>query len=320
MKKFLISIDTEGDNLWNWEYGKAITTENSLFIPRFQNLCEEYGFKPTYLINLEMALDERFVSFAKKKSEEGLCEIGMHLHSWNTPPLIKLAERVDGIKPGHEFITEHSCEIMQQKIAYLIDVIEKQFGRKPVSHRSGRWATNDDFLRLLAKAGIKYDVSVTPGINWNRANGLTSGSIGPDYSDFPTMPYLVHDTGLLEIPLTVKMNHRYVIDSNRTLKHRAGNLYRAVKGRGYKMLRPNGENIDDMLYLVQQTRKSNDEYLMFMLHSSEMMPAGNPIFNTEEKIEKLYSDLRVLFDYVGNFFEGMTIEQYGKRCADRIRR
>ena len=51
MKKFLISIDTEGDNLWNWEYGKEITTENSLFVPRFQNLCEKYGFKPTYLIH-----------------------------------------------------------------------------------------------------------------------------------------------------------------------------------------------------------------------------------------------------------------------------
>lgn len=319
MKKFLISIDTEGDDLWNWEYGKEITTENSLFVPRFQNLCEKYGFKPTYLINLEMALDERFVSFAKKKSEKGLCEIGMHLHAWNTPPIIKLSERSDGIKPGHEFITEHSCEIMQKKITYLMDVIERQFGKRPVSHRSGRWATNDDFLSLLAKNGIKYDVSVTPGINWNQAHGLTNGSIGPDYSDFPTKPFFIKNSELLEIPLTVKMNHRYVVDSNRTLKHRAGNLYRAIRGRGYRMLRPNGKNLDDMLYLIRQVNRSNDEYLMFMLHSSEMMPAGNPIFNTAEKIEKLYSDLSVLFDCVGNYFEGMTIAEYGKMFSDRTR-
>lgn len=43
MKTFLITVDTEGDNLWQWKPGEKITTENSLFIPRFQELCEKYG-------------------------------------------------------------------------------------------------------------------------------------------------------------------------------------------------------------------------------------------------------------------------------------
>ena len=30
-KKFLITIDTEGDNLWAWKQGDAIRTENVLY-------------------------------------------------------------------------------------------------------------------------------------------------------------------------------------------------------------------------------------------------------------------------------------------------
>ncbi|HBE41339.1 MAG TPA: deacetylase, partial [Bacteroidales bacterium] len=53
--KFIISIDTEGDN--QWDHGRALTVENIKFVPRFQDLCEDYGIKPTYLITSEVCLD-----------------------------------------------------------------------------------------------------------------------------------------------------------------------------------------------------------------------------------------------------------------------
>ena len=49
MRNFIITVDTEGDNLWRWKKGEPITTNNVHFIPRFQELCEEFGFKPVYL-------------------------------------------------------------------------------------------------------------------------------------------------------------------------------------------------------------------------------------------------------------------------------
>ena len=39
MKSFIITIDTEGDNLWAYHKGDPIKTENVKFIPRFQDLC-----------------------------------------------------------------------------------------------------------------------------------------------------------------------------------------------------------------------------------------------------------------------------------------
>ena len=79
-KKFLITVDTEGDDLWHWKTGKTIATENTLFIPRFQELCEKYGFQPVYLTNYEMAEDDRWVKFAGKAAQEGKCEILSLIH------------------------------------------------------------------------------------------------------------------------------------------------------------------------------------------------------------------------------------------------
>ena len=64
-KYFIITIDTEGDNLWGVRcYPKPlsrITTQNGSFLERFQLLCEKYGFLPTYLVNYEMAHCQPFI-------------------------------------------------------------------------------------------------------------------------------------------------------------------------------------------------------------------------------------------------------------------
>ena len=86
MKKFLISIDTEGDNLWDWDEKSPIGTLNSGFLPRFQKLCDHYGFKPTYLSNWEMVSDPKSCQMVGEWASEGRWEVGMHLHAWNTPP------------------------------------------------------------------------------------------------------------------------------------------------------------------------------------------------------------------------------------------
>lgn len=54
-KKFIITIDTEGDGQWNPE--APCSTANAKYIPRFQELSEKYGFYPTWLTNYEMVND-----------------------------------------------------------------------------------------------------------------------------------------------------------------------------------------------------------------------------------------------------------------------
>jgi len=48
--RFILSIDTEGDN--QWDYGRELTTENIRYIPRFQEFCDNYHIKPTPILSL----------------------------------------------------------------------------------------------------------------------------------------------------------------------------------------------------------------------------------------------------------------------------
>lgn len=312
-KIFLISIDTEGDNLWDWKPGKPITTENARFLPRFQALCDRYGFQPTYLTNYEMAMDPGFVSFAAQAQEEGRCEIGMHLHAWNSPPEHSLQERTDGIASGAPYLIEYPLQVMEEKIAYMTNLLQERFGQRPITHRAGRWAMDHNYFSLLKKYGYVADCSVTPSKSWADAPGFTVGSKGTDYTDYEHRPYLVENTGILEIPVTIHQNHRVKKDGDKRIKHILGNYYRAIRGQGKIWLRPDGRNLEDMLYLADRCAKGNDEYLMFMLHSSELMPGGCWRFDTEEKIEALYGDLERLFSHISRRYTGMTIGAYAQK-------
>lgn len=305
MKKFLISIDTEGDNLWQWKPGTKITIDNADYLYRFQNLCGEFGYKPTYLTNYEMATGKQFINFVHSYSEKEL-EIGMHLHAWNTPPDYGFSS-LNQIK-GAPYLIEYPEEIMDKKIDNMTDTISKIFGKKPVTHRSGRWAMNATYFCLLEKHGYKYDCSVTPHINWCNCPGMSLGSKGSDYSSNSETPYF--EGGILEIPMSVRVSHNIFVNK-KTPRSVARGLYRAINGQPI-WLRPNGKNIQEMLWLVDRIKDDDAcDYIMFMLHSSEFMPNGSPTFRTEEEIDRLYEDLRILFKYSSNFFEGLTIGEYG---------
>ena len=65
---FIITIDTEGDDLWTRSRGsREITTRNAAYLPRFQSLCERFRFKPVYLANYEMVMCDVFVEFAREE-------------------------------------------------------------------------------------------------------------------------------------------------------------------------------------------------------------------------------------------------------------
>ena len=309
-KKFLISIDTEGDNLWSWTIGQPITTQNTKYLSRFQKLCDEYDFKPTYLTNYEMAMDEEFVEFAKEVMDRGGCEVGMHLHAWNSPPEIELPIRKDGI-PGAPYLIEYPTEVMEKKIKFMTELLENKFGKRPITHRAGRWAMDERYFELLDKYGYVVDCSVTPGINWNKANGQTEYSKGSDYTEFATRPYVVNNTNIVEVPMTIRENHLRHKNQGEGIRKAVRNYYRAIKGQGKIWLRPNGNNLKEMLYLVNKiSSNKKDDYIMFMLHSSELMPGGSPRFETEDKIEKVYADLKELFEVISRDYEGDTIGNY----------
>jgi hypothetical protein len=126
---------------------------------------------------------------------------------------------------------------------------------------------------------------------------------------YPEDPFMVKtvSTDILEIPVTI----RYL----RILPHVSGihsffsGIKKLITGKAVR-LRPNGNNLHDMLALIDTTKTSNADYLMFMLHSSELMPGGSPAFKTLKSIENLYDDLEIIFNKIAGDFRGITLKGY----------
>lgn len=303
MKKFIITIDTEGDNLWAWRPGDAISTENSCFLQRFQNLADKYGFKPVWLSNYEMLSDDRYVKFARNVVEHNSGEIGMHLHAWSTPP----EHSIPIAMSGQPYLIEYPSEIMEAKIDSMTRIIEDRIGVTPISHRAGRWALNDKYLDILVKKGYQIDCSVTPHCDWSSKPGQTVNSKGSDYSEFQEEPF--NWRGILEVPVSIRVSHTFFTPTKPSLKRIGGAVYRTIKGQPI-WLRPNGHNLKEMKWLLQYVENSDSNYIMFMLHSSEMMPGGSPTFRTSESIEKMYLDIEEVFRFASRSFEGSTLLEY----------
>src|SRR5438552_1378607 len=168
---FLITLDTEGDNLW--ARPREITTRNAAFLWRFQGLCERYELKPTYLTNYEMAQSPNFQEFARDVLRRRTGEIGMHLHAWNSPPLQPLTDDDYRYQP---YLIEYPESVIREKVDFLTKLLEDTFGVKMSSHRAGRRGMNEAYARILVEQGYRVDCSVSPHVSWRRIKGNPRGA------------------------------------------------------------------------------------------------------------------------------------------------
>lgn len=310
---FLITIDTEGDD--SWSRPSKIFTKNALHIPRFQKLCEDYGFKPTYLTNYEMAEDEFYVDFAKDAISRGQAEVGMHLHAWHSPPWYDLTGNDYHYQP---FLIEYPENLIREKVGFLTNLLEEKFARKILSHRAGRWAFNSIYAKVLVDYGYEIDCSVTPSVSWVAHQGDPKGKGGTDYTDFPKTEYFMDiecisqqgSSNLLELPMTILSPN----DDFLTSIIRKTPLVRKIINRyqpSPAWLRPNGFNMFSMKAILNQCKAEGRSYVEFMTHSSELMPGGCSRFPDQSSVDRLYDELEDVFSYAKRLgFIGMTLSEY----------
>jgi hypothetical protein len=306
---FLITIDTEGDNLWGNSPGDP-TTRNSKFLWRFQDLCEEFGLKPTYLTDYEMARCNEFKKLGLDVIRRNTGEIGMHLHAWHSPPHVPLTSDDNRYKP---FLIEYPDQVIRDKVQYMTTLLENTFCIKPVSHRAGRWAFDERYARALVECGYKVDCSVTPGVSWARKEQVPAGAMGTDYTSFRGEPYWMNlnniaedgEPCLLQVPVTILRR-----TDRSSVRPRIARKALNYLSPELSWLRPNGRNLKYMLEAIEEVIKEERSHAEFMLHSSELMPGGSPHFKSDADIERLYKHLRILFSSVSGRFEGVTLAEF----------
>lgn len=307
---FIITLDTEGDNLWENKGG--ITTQNTHFLPRFQQLCERFHFKPVWLTNYEMVMDDAYIEFARDVIARNTGEIGMHLHAWNSPPLTPLTDDDLRYQP---YLIEYPKDQMREKIALMTELLEEKLQTKMLSHRAGRWAFNEIYAQLLVEFGYQVDCSVTPKVDWRFTKGDPAQVGGTNYTHFPSHAYFMDleditkpgNSSLLEVPMSIQYKHSPLMNK---FKQGYDKLRGKQRAPSVNWLRPKGENAQQMIDVAEKSLAQGHDHIEFMLHSSEFMPGGSPTFRTEKDIEGLYHDLETLFSFLSDKVQGMTLAEY----------
>jgi hypothetical protein len=323
---FLITIDTEPDNLWSKH--KNITTRNADFLPRFQSLCESYGFKPTYLTDYEMANSPSFQDFGRNIIKQKTGEIGMHLHAWNTPPLKPLTKNDFANQP---YLIEYPEEIIREKISTLTSQLKDIFRVNIVSHRAGRWSFNEVYAKILVEHGYLIDCSVTPYVSWRYRMGDPNKNGGTDYTNFPDKCYFLDlnnisqpgNSTLLEVPVTIIPRKKPSKDINNQIIHQKFRHFLYTQLMFSRWFPPEHwlrlgyarRSIKDVLWIINQAIMEERIYVEFMLHSFDLMPGGNPSFTKEKHIDGLYRDLKLLFETIHGRFRPATLADYYKRYS-----
>ncbi|MFH1255405.1 MAG: hypothetical protein V1667_02975 [bacterium] len=287
----IITVDVEADNQWSEE--KILTVENLKFLPRFQALCEKYGFVPTYLITYEITQDEQAAQMLSEWRKSGKAEIGAHLHPW-TMPCYNVKD-----KP---FPCELSDEELENQIKILTGAIEEKFGAKPVSYRAGRWGFDHRQAEILAKFGYAADCSVTPKISWKKTAGLAGGKGGPDFRFHKIRPYRVGGN-LLEVPMTILFTGIIKSEKSVFAKFFLGMpdcFLKKVLNKIFfrqKWLRifPESES-RDWIGIYKSAESNELPCLEFMIHSSELMPGGSPYCRDAKSVEFVYKQLELMFE------------------------
>ncbi|HSL21165.1 MAG TPA: hypothetical protein VK886_06485 [Vicinamibacterales bacterium] len=277
-----VTIDTEEDN-WGEYDRSSYSVQNVTRIPRLQEIFAKHGVRPTYLITHPVATSARAVELLRMYHQENLCEIGTHLHPWNTPPLEERRTQVNS------FLNNLPARLQYRKIETLHQTIAKNFGVEPRSFRSGRWGFSEDVARGLIRLGYAVDTSLYPATDWSPCGG-------PDYRECRHEPFVyrvghdAHDGALLEVPATIDFlqSRRGLANSaywavKRTLP--AADTILAVLNRArllnHVCLSPELCRADGMIRLAATLLRRGTRIVNMFFHSPSLLPGCSPFVKTE---------------------------------------
>lgn len=304
--KLIITIDTEEDNWARWSATQNSVGNIEQIIP-LQRVFDRYGVKPTYLISYPVASDPRSVEILKRILEEDKCEIGMHCHPWNTPPVKDTEE----IFEQDTMLCNIPANLVDDKLSYLNETICKNFGVKAVTFRAGRWGFGPAVARALCRLGYRFDTSVTPYVNWKDYNGPDFSEFGPASFKF-TAQGIEHkgENGfLIEIPVTIGFLHfnsvyfqRWMKNLRKTLARRLDivGILERLRVMNRVWLSPEISGSRDMIRLARRMKKNSASFLNLTFHSVSLQKGLGPFVKNEEDqvrfMQKIESFLRFACD------------------------
>lgn len=290
-----ISIDTEEDNWVPTVDG--VTVRNIQELPKLSELFTSLGVRATYFVTYQVVANPDSAAVLRDIHEQGIAEIGAHLHPWNTPPECGLEFRVTMLR-------DYPPESQRQKLERLLEAFEKSLGMKPTSFRAGRFGVGRSTIETLIRSGIYVDSSVTPLLSWE-------GSGGPSFLDAPGGLYRLDGAGNVRVPTESGVLVEYPITVGFTkfspsawpgvakVLAMAGSRRFHVLGVASRLgflrrvvLSPETHSVQDMLTVSRRLIEANAPFLHLFFHSNSLLPGRTPFVRTDSDVRHLYDSLR----------------------------
>jgi len=292
----VVSVDTEEDN---WVPARAgITVENVRELKRLSGVFAALEVRATYFTTYQVAIRPRAVAMLREICDGGRCEIGAHLHPWNTPPV------QEPLSPRNTMMKNLAPELQLEKLKRLTAAHENAFGAPPTAFRAGRFGLSTGAVSALLTCGYQVDSSVTPFVSWEATDD------GPTFVGAPLNAYRIGEGQdvrvpmpcgpLVEIPLTC--GYTRFSSSRWPLVHR---LLHARPARAVRVpslvarfgvakltiLSPEAGSVRDLLALSRGALEGGVRHLHLFFHSVVLRPGLSPWTPSAQSVERIYATL-----------------------------
>ena len=296
-----VTVDTEEDN-WGDYSCRSPSVSNVTMLPALQALCDRYGVVPTYLANWPVVAGDSSRDVLRELAGDGRCEIGTHVHPWNTPPVI------EETGPRHSMLCNLPDELIASKLSGLHSLMIERLRATPVSFRAGRWGFSRAVAETLLKLGYRVDSSVSPFVDWTAA-------FGPDYRAAPTHAYRFRPAhplqpagggDLVEIPATIgflgarpQLGMRLRAWAFRPLPRRL-RMVGVLDRLGWATLRwlsPEVATGKEMIKLARVLVGSGARFLNLTFHSPTLVPGLTPFVRTDDQLREFLDRIEEFLDF-----------------------
>ena len=291
----LVVIDTEEEFDWNADFDRNnVSVEAMRDITRVQEIFDEFGIVPTYVVDYPVASQETGYGPLKEFADSGRATIGAHLHPWVSPP------HSEDVNAHNSYPGNLPEDLEREKLARLTETIEHNFGARPTIYKAGRYGLGPNTARILEDAGFEIDLSTCPPFAYR-------GDGGPDYSGFDCRPFWFgSDRKLLGLPTTGayvgfvgKNAHRlYAAATHPSLRWaRLPGILSRVGAVDRLFLSPEGYAPGDHERLTRSLLARGVRTFTFSFHSPSVRPGCTPYVKNEGELHEFLSTCRRYFEF-----------------------